>query len=271
MAALLVLGVGASFLTSHRNLGQNPAYLDRAIVAIFRPVAVFFNGVVSSIEGFVDDVFLAYRAAGDNRDLKSRLELLELENQHLRVELASHQEDTDFARRYSMLRREFVRARILAFDPFTQSKTLLIDQGRVHGVRADTVVMGPGGLVGRVAQVFDQTSKVLLLIDDDFAVDVVSTRSGFRALVKGLSTSELAASRYPFLSQVEYFQNAVEMQVGDSLVTSGVSKIFPAGIPVGKLTSLSSMDAGLFGRAIVAPSVDFARLKSVYLLQEKHD
>lgn len=263
---LIASAFGVGLLSFRKNLRSEPSIIDGFVVAVFNPVSSFFSRVMTRIDQTIDEYLFATRTAKKADDYRLELEKLRIENTHLKKELSAISENQNFENAYTFLDGKYLRASILAFDPFTQSKTMLISQGRKQGVGSGNVVFNEDGLVGRVVQVFDNSSKVLLLIDDDFAVDTRSARSGARCLVKGLGTAELAALRYPFLSQVEYFQNAAEMLPGDELETSGISAIYPRGIRVGKLKTLSSDDKGLFGKAVVVPAVDFAKLDHVYVL-----
>lgn len=265
--------VSLYFLASTDPREQPLTFVDRAIVAVYRPIAA----VVGSISQRIDDSFNHYLFLAEtqkkNAALKNEIERLKFELQTLHLTHADAKQEADAGNTYRFLNGKLKRAQIIAFDPFAQSKTVLINIGTNHGVKSDAVVLSPDGLVGRIIQVFDGSSKVLLLIDDHFAVDVANLSTRARCLVSGLNTDLLSAQRYPFLSQVEYFQNESEMHPGDALVTSGVSNIYPAGIPVGRLEFVSSSAKGLFrtaapsGTAIVVPAVDFAKLTHVYVLQ----
>lgn len=97
-------------------------------------------------------------------------------------------------------------------------------------------------------------------------MDTVNQRTKLRCLVQGIDENDLKAQRMPYLSQIEFFERGQEMKEGDLLVTSGVGKMYPSGIPVGHVTEIKIGDAGFFENSLVVPSVDFAKLGSLYVL-----
>lgn len=137
-------------------------------------------------------------------------------------------------------------------------------------MQVNNIVVVGDGLVGRVLQTFARSSKILLLIDQGFSVDAVNERSSIRILVSGMNDETLATIRQPFLTQVEYLENAAEMREHDVLVTSGLGGIFPPGIPIGTVDHVSYSDKNLFDKAWVLPAVDFTKLTHVYVLLAGH-
>src|SRR4029077_19995432 len=84
-------------------------------------------------------------------------------------------------------------------------------------------------LVGRIAEIHDDTSKVLLLSDPLSAISVTVVRTGDMGLLEGRNRPSAALNYLPHLSNVV---------VGDEVVTAGLGGIFPPGIPVGQVTAV---------------------------------
>lgn len=105
---------------------------------------------------------------------------------------------------------------------------LTIGKGSEDGIRPGYTVMGIGGLVGRVTQVTPHTSKVLLISDRTSRVGAVLTRNRQLGYIEGEGSS----------TAVMYFFNQVtDIQPDDQIVTSSLSKLYPAGLPLGRLKS----------------------------------
>ena len=121
-------------------------------------------------------------------------------------------------------------------------------------------VVAADGLVGRVQRVAGAYCDVLLAVDPKHAVDVVVPRTGARGILRGIA----ADNRYG--GRIEYLLKKDEVEVGDLVVTSGVGGPFPRDLAVGKISSVSRKDVGLYQDAEVEPAVDFSRLSTLMVL-----
>lgn len=238
---------------------------DGVVASLFRPFGEALNGISETVTGLFRRHFFLSGVEKENQDLRGELEGLKIENAALRERVSSLSEYRDALASYFLDADALLPARLLSHDLFSASKTALIDKGRNHGVAVDDVVVAGDGLVGRVVATFRDASKVLLLIDSHFAVDAVNARSGLRVLVSGTSGEAASGEREPFLTQVEYLEKTDEMRDGDPLATSGLSGVFPGGIPVGSVDRVSYSAQNLFDKARVLPAVDFAKLRRVYV------
>ena len=110
---------------------------------------------------------------------------------------------------------------------------LMLGRGRVDGVEINSVVMGPGGVIGRVSKVSEHGSLVVLLSDAFNQVGVTVSRTRATGFIKGQS-GENAGSQVI----MAFFDKNVDVRKGDTVVTSSFSKKFPAGLPVGRVESV---------------------------------
>ena len=101
---------------------------------------------------------------------------------------------------------------------------------------------------------------VLLAVDAGNGIDVVDEATSARGFVEGTGDQ----TRYAL--NVEYVQRTDEVSVGDLLVTSGVGRAFPKGIPVARVTRVERREYGMFQEVEAVPTVDFSRLEEVLIL-----
>lgn len=113
-------------------------------------------------------------------------------------------------------------------------------------------------LVGRVAEVKDKTSKVMLLTDSLSAVSVRVVRTNDIGLLEGRNQPTPKLNYLPHLSQV---------QTGDEVVTAGMGGLFPPGIPVGVVTHIQDSPDGFFKEAVVLPHANLGSLREILVLQ----
>jgi rod shape-determining protein MreC len=125
----------------------------------------------------------------------------------------------------------FVTARIVSDlgGPYVHSA--LINGGSQSGIKKNQAVMNENGLVGRVVEVGETSARVLLLSDINSRVPVIAESVHEKSILSGNNEAE------PTLS---YLAAGSKIAVGERIVTSGDGGIFPAGIPVGVVTSIEN-------------------------------
>jgi rod shape-determining protein MreC len=123
--------------------------------------------------------------------------------------------------------RKGVTARIVAEPAGPFFKTLLANAGRAQGVRIDYVAVNEGGLVGRVIEVGETSSRILMVSDYNSRIPVLGETSGVRAILFGdrdgaAGLLDDRPERDPFLT-------------GERALTSGEGGVFPRGLTVGEV------------------------------------
>jgi rod shape-determining protein MreC len=107
---------------------------------------------------------------------------------------------------------------------------VLIDRGSSSGVHKGMAVVTPDGIVGRVLAVYPFASQVLSVTDPGFAAGVESQKNHVHGVVKGLGNES---------ARVDYIPTGQKVEVGEMFYTSGEDRVFPKGLAVGKVTSVS--------------------------------
>lgn len=137
-------------------------------------------------------------------------------------------------------------------SPFRQS--VLLNVGARDGIQDGWATMDGLGLVGRIAGVGQNTSRVILLTDSNSRLPVTIQPSGQRALLTGDNSAA---------PPVEFLENPDLVRPGDRVVSSGDSGMFPAGLLVGEVAE----DAD--GRLRVRLSADYERLDFLRVLRAR--
>ena len=148
-------------------------------------------------------------------------------------------------------------APILGIDLDPVRQRLVLDAGSRAGVHVGQAVIDAGGLMGQVIAVTPLHSTVLLLTDPDHAVPVTVARNGVRLIAYGRG-DRLELRDIPLSAGVE---------VGDSIVTSGLGGRFPTGFPVGKIVKLQPDDSHAFLLGELEPAAKLDRGRDVLLLR----
>ena len=143
--------------------------------------------------------------------------------------------------------------------------TLAIDAGSSSGVRVNSPVVSGDGLVGIVSNVFPHTAKVTLLTDPDSFASARDVDTQVRGMLHTGPGGTL------ILDQV---RKELRVKEGDKLVTAGTHNaqypdLYPYGIPIGTVTSVSATDTATFLQVQVQPFANLGALESVAVLVPK--
>lgn len=159
----------------------------------------------------------------------------------------------------SELPHRMLPARVVGLDPSGWFKTVVIDKGAIDGVAKGMAVVASEGIVGRILGASDRYAKVLLIIDRSSALDALVQRIRSRGIIEG-ETSESC--------RFKYIVRKADIQIEDTVISSGLDGLFPKGLRVGSISEISKPSSGLFQEVKVRPFVDFTRLEEVLVILE---
>jgi rod shape-determining protein MreC len=148
-----------------------------------------------------------------------------------------------------------VAATVIAGGASPDFRTITIDKGSAEGLRPNMAVIVPAGVVGRIVTPTARASKVQLLIDRNAAAGVLIERSRAHGLVEGTGGG----------LRMNYVSGVADVQVGDTVVTSGIDGIYPKGFAVGQIESVERGNSG-FGAIVVRPVVDSSSVEAVLVV-----
>lgn len=138
-------------------------------------------------------------------------------------------------------------AQILYEDSDPYSRKVIIDRGAHQGIVAGSAVINEIGVLGQVTRVFPLSAEVTLLTDKDAAIPVLNSRSQARSAAFGSAAVTSGGMEMRFMA------GNADVQVGDTLTTSGVDGVYPPGLPVARVTSVErKLDSG-FARVGLVP------------------
>jgi rod shape-determining protein MreC len=152
----------------------------------------------------------------------------------------------------------FLNARVIGNSVNKQKNFITLDRGSRHGVATGMGVASPSGVVGVVVGVSRNYSIVMSLLNTDFRLSASIARNDYF----GSLAWDGVNYRYARLSEIPHH---VSVNEGDTIVTSGFSAIFPAGLMAGTLTG-DQKRGGDFVSMKVLLSVDFKNLTNVYVI-----
>ncbi|MCZ6780876.1 MAG: rod shape-determining protein MreC [Nitrospirae bacterium] len=193
----------------------------------------------------------------ENRRLQREIQLLRGRQNELRELAYASQRLATLLQLKERTIPSTVAANVVGQDTTNWYRGVVLDKGQRDGVRAEMGVITVAGAVGRVVKASQFTSVVLLVTDPNNAVTGLIQRTRDEGIVEGTLGGRARMKYIPLLSTV---------QVGDAVVTSGLTGGFPKGIRIGTIASIQKEEGDLFQSAELIPEVDFSQLEEVLVI-----
>jgi len=192
----------------------------------------------------------------ENEQLRDQIEKMRLDQVRL-------QQDALQARRLQALfdfKEQFISetmpAQVIGSSGTDQSRILYIDKGSNDGLKADSAVISPDGIVGKVLRVLPTTSQVLMINDQLSGVGATLEKTRLQGILAGQPNGTLI---------IKYIMKDEKVEPGESVVTSGGDRIFPKGLPIGKVVE-SSGGKDMFLNIRIQPAANLSKIEEVLVV-----
>jgi rod shape-determining protein MreC len=190
----------------------------------------------------------------ENQKLRSEVDRLKFE----RVHFEEMEKESERLKRLLDLKDKTSgkakAARVIARDPSHWAQYVVLDRGSRDEVRKNTVLTGADGLVGKVVASGAHSARAILLIDRQSRASAMNQRTRDIGLIEGMGSS---------LLKMTYLDRTSDIQVGDTILSSGLGGIYPKGIPIGKVELVGGERDPMSLYAVVRPFVSFSKLEEV--------
>jgi rod shape-determining protein MreC len=234
--------------------------VGRAAHRVVSPIGAAVDWVADPVGDWFSGVFNAGSLEDENVDLREQIDELEAEiraGDSAIEELEQLKQLLDLPITDDV---ERVVARVIAGPPGNFEQTITLDKGSDDGIVEDMPVLAAAGLVGRVIDVWDNGSKVLLLTDPRSGVGVRLVPSRATGVAQGRAGSDTLA--------LEIGDANVDVAENDQAETSGLEgSTYPPNIPVGAVDAVAREPGGTGQRVRLAPYVDLGTLEFVMVLR----
>ncbi|MBI3009023.1 MAG: rod shape-determining protein MreC [Candidatus Omnitrophica bacterium] len=248
---LVCLSLSLFFL---RHLGP----IKMGVIETFKPALGAVNNGLSSVK-YWGNLIVRYNSCfKENETLKKEIEELttkltsleeaRIENERLRG-LLSFKENVKI---------NAVASHVIGRDASNWVQTLLLDKGGKNGIKVNSTVVSSGGLVGRVVDVGQTTSRVLLITDPNSRVGGLVQSNRESGVVEGIGNNRCRIKYLPLNSAVKN---------GDVVITSGISGLVPKGIIIGRVLDVTRDPSGLYMRATIQPQADVQKIEEVLCIE----
>jgi len=253
---LVVLTIMLLTITSQNR--SHPNIMSRLAINCVSPFQELVSSSIRTCQKMWKNYFSLVAVAYENERLRSALnKAYELNNRCLETQRSNKRLRALLDFKETNKAFKLIAAEVIGRDPSYWSKTMMIDKGFADGLQKGFPVVVHRGIVGQIIETTGHFSKVLLIIDQNSAVDSLLQRTRVRGIIKGDS----AKSFY-----FEYVLRKGNVKVGDMVISSGLDGVYPKGLRVGTVSEILRSNSGIFQEIKVTPYVDFEKLEEVFVL-----
>lgn len=237
------------------------------ILKVLSPI----ESVFSYPSGILND-FL--RTIKDIGNFKSENERLQAENRNLYYQLSKLQEtqkENESLKNQLDFKNNLCggndcisleEGRIISRSPESYGGYILIDLGSKDGAFVgQAVTIQKGIMIGKISEVFDSYSKVMLVISPESSVNCITQATPpANGLVRG---------KYGTSARLEMIDQSEQLNIGDIVITSGLESGIPKGLVLGKISAVEQSPNMVFKAADIQLFGDFSHIEEVFLVKTK--
>lgn len=217
--------------------------------------ANFLSGGIYSISNNISDYF----------GLKKQNELLQEENKKLKSILfntkkhsySSFIDSLNFKNHY-----KFTAAKVNRNSYSGTNNILLLNKGENDSIKQDLGVVSSKGIIGVIEKINANYATVVSILNTTISISAQLKKTNHFGSIKwnGLSPNIIQLSEIPKITPVA---------IGDTIITSGRSSIFPKGIPVGVISNFKLDAAENYYEIEINLFNDMTNIEHVYIIENK--
>ncbi len=243
--------------TNARRPDSEQSVLRIWMVTAFAPVVRVGDSMLSSVKGAGASYIDVRHAREENIELREKVDQLTAE----RNKALERAAELDLLRMQLALptRPQYreLAANVISRDASLWFRRLTIDRGTLDGVKRDMPVTTAGGIVGRVISVGPNFAMVQVITDKHAGVGAMLQASRAMGEIRGLDNDR---------SELKNISTSEKVEVGESVVTTGLDRIYPKGLLVGIVESIEADPNAPWHRIIVKPAAPVDRVEHVVVL-----
>lgn len=225
---------------------------------VLNPFVYYTKVTADGIGGVWDNYINLVNVRRENEHLKQQVAQAQMENTLLKERVHQAERLKRLLNFKEIFRFDTIACNVVGRNVSGYAKYLHIDRGLRDGIRMEDPVISFNGLVGRVSEVKETSATVLVILDLNSHVSVMNSRTRAVGILRGDGHGGML---------VDYYDRLDAAKKDDMMITSGLGGVFPKGLPVGRISSATKQNTGLFQKVTVKESVDFSKLENVLIVK----
>ena len=245
LAVLVVLSVSMMVIPQPSRFAAAQSALN-AVLYPFYSIKNYFEGLSS--------------VRNENCELKRMVATL----LHERERLVQFRDERERLRKLAEFKEEqfldLVPSEVIGKNLDRYQTTIVIDKGSADAIRERMPVLSYDGYVGRVSKVFLNSSWVQLICSRNNPVSCLDKRSRVVGVLEWIHSS---------IFELDQVSVVDDVQVGDTLITSGFGGVAPKGFPVGVVTKVKKQTDGVSLKVEAVSDTEFRSLEAVFVVKDE--
>ncbi len=225
-----------------------------------RKAAWFGRTVLIPYVGSVRSIQSVRSLKAEVYTLQSEITRHQLHNLELTNRLKEYTEAQSIS--FAHEKSRIVLAELIGYAGAFHERNLIINKGKGSQIKANDPVISPHGIIGKIVLVSDTYSVVLPLNNPQFQLPVMDKATS----VQGILQSDISGK-----VRMNLIRLGSQISVGDTIVTSNLSRLFPKGYPVGRIERIQESQDNLFISAEITPFAQIENLEHVFVLDRKEE
>ncbi len=216
------------------------------------------NTVIASVNSALSDMNEYFHLSSVNESLSAenarlRRQVDELQN------IVEREQERDSVYLYAHLQWQYIPAKVVDMETSSQHNYLVLNKGERDGVGVGQGVMSSDGIVGVVGAVNQYYAQVVPIIHPKMRLSCRLQSSSQAGFLQWTGPS----AHYAYLTDIG---RHISVEKGDSVMTSGLTNLFPENIPIGVIEDVSIKEGDTYYTLLVRLTTDFGRLRYVQIV-----
>jgi rod shape-determining protein MreC len=233
-----------------------------AALVVIGPVQQIGNVVMAPVHAMTRAIESVTASIDDVESLRAKNQELEAQVIRLEEQRLANERLSKLLSLVDAYSFESRAAHIISRSTDSFNQTISIDLGSNDGMTVGLPVLNANGLLGQIEACGPGTSVVRLITDPHSGVAVFIERNRAEGVLAGSAEGVL---------YLDFISQDTDVQVGDPVITSGAGGVYPKGIVIGMVTSVSSDPTAVYKSVIVTPVRRVAAYEEVLILTGRPD
>lgn len=225
---------------------------------ILNPIVYTYYVTSNSISNLINNYIFLVNVKKENELLKKELDKYKFEINILREKLVNYEILKQLLKFKEAYNFNTVVCNIIGKNLTDSLSYFIIDKGMKDNIKVNDTVVGPTGLIGKVDDVYINSSLVKVILDITNNVSVMNFKTRATGIVKGDGKGGI---------YVDYYDKLEPVEIGDIFITTGLGGVYPKGIPVGTVTMIENSESSLFQKIILKPLINFNKIESALVIK----
>jgi len=247
-------------------LGEKASIFEKTVFSVFSPVRHGILSFFRSIGNVWNNYFYFRNVQSQNEQMKEQIFYLRQENNLLRNALQKFRSEREIEENLLEMHESILPSRVIGLDPSHFYKSVIINRGTLDGIKKNMVVLDKNGdLVGRIVDAISlKEARVQLITDNESGISVFTEGNRIRGILVGDGEGQCLI-RYVLATTTPE-----EISEGEDVITSGYDRVYPSGIRVGRIVSITT-DTSLHKHIVVIPYFDFRYLDQIAVMKDPQE